>query len=147
MRALNRLGPGEDWGKVDKPAVELSLLLGPDLLERGELLIHLRPSCGRIGAVIAHFLTVPTQADAQGDAAVGDYVQAGYLLGGVDHVALREQDYPRSQDKVTCDRRRRGQRHEWVQSAVIDTGQLACTGIGLLIRERNVRGLGDNEGT
>jgi hypothetical protein len=51
------------WGgKVDEPAVELSLLLGPDLLECGELFIHLCPACGRIGAVIAHFLTVPAHS-------------------------------------------------------------------------------------
>src|SRR4029453_12069240 len=59
VRLLHRLRPGEDRIEVDLPAVELRLVVGPDLLERGELLVDTGSAGGRVGAVVAHLLPVP----------------------------------------------------------------------------------------
>src|SRR3954454_16968150 len=135
---LNRLGPGEDRVEIDEAAVELSLVLGPELFERGQLLVQLVPASRRSGAVVAHFVAVPAHAHTHVEATSGNQVDAGDLLGGVDHVTLWQQD-PSGQPKAAGDSVRGGQCYERVQCAVIFARHLPAPRNRLLRRDRNVR--------
>jgi len=117
--------------EVDEPAVELSLLVGPDLLERGELLIHLRPSCGRIGAVICAFprgSSPSRRPGPRGRWRLGPGWLPPWRYRSRRAAGAGLSPVVRTRSRVTAAAEDSG--HEWVQSAVIDTGQLARTGIG-----------------
>jgi hypothetical protein len=128
MRLLYRLGPGENRVEVNMLAVELGLVLGPDLLERDQLFVRDRSAGPWIRAVVAHFFTAPACAHPEDHPAAGYQVQAGDLLGRVDHIPLDQQGHPSPQQQVTGDRCCRRQRDEWVERTVIHPWQLAARG-------------------
>ena len=91
MRLLHRLRPRPDAIEVDELAVVRGLVLGPDRLHRLDPLAHQREARARVGAVVVHLLEVPAGADAEEEAAAGELVERGDLLGGRDRVALDDQ--------------------------------------------------------
>ena len=145
MRLLHRLRPEEDRVEVDVLAVVFGLLGGPDLLQRGQLLVDPRASGGGVGAVVAHLLAVPADADAEGEPPVGHHVEAGDLLRGVDDVALRQERDPGAEHQPRRHRGDRGQRDERVQRPVVAPRQLAAFGPRRLPADRDVGVLGDEE--
>ena len=103
------------------------------------------PAGGGVGAVVAHLLPVPADADAEGDPPVGDQVEAGDLLRGVDDVALRQQHDPGAEHQPRGHRGDRAQRDERVQRPVVPPRQLATGRVRRLPADRDVGVLGDEQ--
>src|SRR3954453_13841339 len=82
VRSLRGLGPGPDGFEVDVAAVELGLVLGPDRADRLYALIHDRPACRRVDAVVGDLFGDPAHADTEQHAPVREGVEAGERLRG-----------------------------------------------------------------
>ncbi len=88
MWLLRRLRPLPNRIEIDEPAMEGGFLLSPDALHRQHALAHHLPARGGIDAVVAHLLAVPAGADAKQEAAAGEQLERGDLLGQRDRVVL-----------------------------------------------------------
>src|SRR5207244_7749607 len=80
-RLLRRLRPRPDRIEVDELAVELWLVLRPDLLHGQHLLAHLLVTGLEGGAVVLHLLCVPPGADAEEDLATREQTHSVRSLG------------------------------------------------------------------
>lgn len=90
-------------------------------------------------------LPVPADAHAEDESPAGDEVQARNLLRGGDGVALDHQGDARADEQPLCSARRRGERDERVQGAVVLAGQVSATRIRGLPARRDVGVLGDEQ--
>ena len=122
MRLLGGLGPGPDLVEVDVLAVELGLVLCPDLLHRPHLLAETLEARLVVRAVVLHLFGIPPAPDAELEAPARERVEARHLLGGDDRVALDDEADARA-DPDALGRRRGGHEgHERIESVGILRG-------------------------
>src|SRR4051794_16503749 len=88
---LRGFGPGPDGVEVDVPAVELGLVLRPDLAHRLHALIHDGPARRWLDAVVCDLFGDPSDADAEQHASIGEDVEARDGLRRRDRLALGHQ--------------------------------------------------------
>jgi hypothetical protein len=68
MGLLDGFGPLPDTVELHELAMELGLVLGPDLLHGQDSLAHQLEAAGGIGAVVGHLLQVPAPAHPEQEA-------------------------------------------------------------------------------
>jgi tripartite-type tricarboxylate transporter receptor subunit TctC len=114
------------------------------LAEIATLKIGLDPLAGELvagferGAVVGHLAFVPAIAHAEQEAALGNLVQRGHLLGGLTRVALRHQAHPGAHQQRAGGRRGSGEGHERVHRVVVFLRDLAASGKARGALHRNV---------
>ena len=93
VRRLDRLGIRPNAFEVHKLAVIGGLLLGPQCLHRLDALADHAPPGGEGGAVICHFLRVPTRPDPKHETPVREAIEGRDRFGQDNGVVLTEQTH------------------------------------------------------
>src|SRR5215471_8725755 len=145
MWLLGRLGPRPAPVEVDMSAVELGLVLRPDLLEGPHLLLELPEAGLEVGAVVLHLLGVPATTDAEQEATVAEHVETGHRLGGGEGVALDDEADAGADLEVLGGGRRGHEGHERIVGALVLLGQRPPSREGAAPAGGDVGVLGDEE--
>src|SRR6202043_1346594 len=93
MWFLHRFGPGDHRIEMDKLPLVFGFRFRPDLLHRLDGFAHPLEAAGVDGAVVLHFILVPASADAKQEPSLAHLVDRGDQLGGLDRVALLDQQH------------------------------------------------------
>src|SRR5262249_23894075 len=129
MRLLRGLGEGPDRVEVDELAVELRVVLGPDLFHGEDSLPEHAPTTLSTASVILHLFGVPSAADAKDGSPVRKPVQRSDLLGCNDRVTLDHKADACGQTEPCCGRGGGGESDKRIVSVPILTRQVAAGGI------------------
>src|SRR5207302_1266388 len=111
-------------------AVELGLVIGPDLLHGQDALPEYSEAPGRVGPVVLHLLPVPAPADTEEEAAAGEEVEGGDLLGRRDGVAFDDEADSRPEEEPLGDHGGGGEGQEGVERLPVLLGQVGPAGPG-----------------
>jgi hypothetical protein len=114
----------------------------PDFLHRLDALAHQLEACGERRAVVGHLLGVPAAADAEQQPTVGQPVDGGDLLGGVDGIALDHKADAGAELDGRRDDRGGADGNEGIVGVVVPFRQLGAAGPGRFAAGRDVAVLG-----
>ena len=131
-RLLHGLGVHLAGGQVVDVAVEGGRLVEPERAQHLEVLVG--AAAPALPGHVEHveLLLEPADADAEVDPAVREPVEGADLLGGVDGVALGEEQHGRAEPDRARARRQVGQRdHRLEQAAARRGGDAAVVGVGV----------------
>ena len=98
-RLLHRLRPRPARRELDVLAVELGLVLRPDLLHAKHLLAGDRSAVVEIDPMVGRLDLVPPEADPEHEASARDVIESCHLLGEDDGVVLRDEAHAGSESQ------------------------------------------------
>ena len=125
--------------------MELGLVLRPDRLHGQHPFPQQGEAGGEVGAVVGHLLAVPAAADAEQEAAAGEEVDGGDLLGGDDGVPLDDEADARPEQEPFGAGGQRPEDHEGIGGAAELVGDAVAAGGDGLGEGGDVGVLGDEQ--